>query len=79
MDVDRTHVGEPVKSKFAQKVKVRRSIEAEGIPYTCVSNNFFAGIFLPNFSQLGATTPPRDKVIILGDGNPKGTMSWHNN
>jgi len=72
MDVDRIDLFEPLKSKFTPKIKVRRTIETEGIPYTYVLNNFFAGIFLPNLSQLGATNPPRDKVSILGDGNPKG-------
>ncbi|KAI3959035.1 hypothetical protein MKX01_023711 [Papaver californicum] len=38
----------------------------------------FRWLFLPNFSQPGATTPPRDKVIILGDGNPKAnTLSFN--
>ncbi|KAG5110734.1 hypothetical protein JHK82_039957 [Glycine max] len=31
-DVDRTHAVEPAKSAFATKAKVRRAIEAEGIP-----------------------------------------------
>lgn len=75
MDVDRIDLFEPLKSKFTPKIKVRRTIETEGIPYTYVLNNFFAGIFLPNLSQLGATNPPRDKVSILGDGNPKG-KNW---
>ncbi|PRQ27060.1 putative eugenol synthase [Rosa chinensis] len=44
---------------------------AEGIPYTYVSSNCFAGYFLPTLAQPGATSPPRDKVIIVGDGNPK--------
>lgn len=70
--MDRTHAVEPAKSAFATKAKIRRTIEAEGIPYTHVSSNFFAGYFLPTLSQPGATAAPRDKVIILGDGNPKG-------
>ena len=71
-DVDRVHAVEPAKSAFAGKAKIRRAIEAAGIPYTYVSSNFFAGYFLPNLSQPGATAPPRDKVVIMGDGNPKG-------
>jgi len=70
--VDRVHAVEPSKSAFAAKAKIRRAIEAEGIPYTYVSSNYFADYFLPTLAQPGATTPPRDKVIIPGDGNPKG-------
>ncbi|KAK9677847.1 hypothetical protein RND81_11G171100 [Saponaria officinalis] len=70
-DVDRTHAVDPAKTAFAQKSEIRRAVEAQGIPYTYVSSNFFAGYFLPNLSQPGATSPPRDKVVILGDGNPK--------
>ena len=71
-DVDRVHAVEPAKSAFAAKGKIRRAIEAEGIPYTYVSSNYFADYFLPTLAQPRATTPPRDKVIIPGDGNPKG-------
>lgn len=70
--MDRVHPVEPAKTAFGIKAQIRRTIEAEGIPYTYVSSNFFAGFFLPSFAQPGATAPPRDKVIILGDGNPKG-------
>ncbi|MCL7027462.1 hypothetical protein MKW94_012512 [Papaver nudicaule] len=64
-DVDRSRAVEPTKSSFEDKVHLRRVIEDEGIPYTYVASNCFNGYFLPNFSQRGATTPPRDKVIIL--------------
>lgn len=70
--MDRVHAVEPAKSAFAIKAQIRRAVEAAGIPYTYVSSNFFAGYFLPSLSQPGATAPPRDKVVILGDGNPKG-------
>ncbi|KAH9319821.1 hypothetical protein KI387_021590 [Taxus chinensis] len=70
-DFDRHHAVEPLKSSFDLKVKVRRAIEAAGIPYTYVSANTFAGYFLPNLSQLGLTAPPRDKIVIYGDGNSK--------
>ncbi|OIW08718.1 hypothetical protein TanjilG_03394 [Lupinus angustifolius] len=74
-DVDRVHAVEPAKSAFEGKAKIRRTIEAEGIPYTYVASNFFSGYFLPNLSQPGATSPPRDKVTILGDGNPKAVFN----
>nr|AAF64179.1 phenylcoumaran benzylic ether reductase homolog TH4 [Tsuga heterophylla] len=70
-DVDKVHAVEPAKSVFEVKAKVRRAIEAEGIPYTYISSNCFAGYFLPGLGQPGLTTPPRDKIVILGDGNAK--------
>lgn len=71
-DVDRMDGVEPATTLYETKAKIRRAIEAEGIPYTYVSSNFFYGIFLFNLVQPGPTSPPRDKVVILGDGNPKG-------
>lgn len=68
-DVDRVHPVEPAKSAFETKAKIRRAVEAEGIPCTYVSSNYFAGYFLPTLAQPGLTSPPRDKLIILGDGN----------
>ncbi|XP_016441971.1 phenylcoumaran benzylic ether reductase TP7-like [Nicotiana tabacum] len=75
MDVDKTNAVEPAKSAFAVKSQIRRAIEAEGIPYTYVSCNCFAGYFLPTMVQPGATAPPRDKVIIPGDGNVKAVFN----
>lgn len=71
-DVDRSNAVEPAKSAFATKAQIRRAIEEHGIPYTYVSSGCFAGYFLPTLVQPGATAPPRDKVVILGDGNAKG-------
>ncbi|XP_076894208.1 eugenol synthase 1-like [Bidens hawaiensis] len=70
-DVDRTRAVEPAKSMFAVKAQIRRAIEAENIPYTYVSSNCYAGYFLPTLAQADVTAPPRDKAVILGDGNPK--------
>ncbi|KAG1366290.1 putative Isoflavone reductase [Cocos nucifera] len=69
IDFDRGHAVEPAKSIFATKAQIRRAIEAEGIPYTIVCSNFFAGYFLPSLGQVGAAGLPTDKVVILGDGN----------
>ncbi|KAG9452703.1 hypothetical protein H6P81_005607 [Aristolochia fimbriata] len=72
MDVDRVHEVDPAKSMFETKAKVRRMVEAKGIPYTSVSNNCMAGNFLPSLSQQGyPPCPPRDKVTILGDGQSR--------
>ncbi|XVE69858.1 hypothetical protein DITRI_Ditri10aG0025300 [Diplodiscus trichospermus] len=75
-DVDHVHAVEPAKTAFAIKAQIRRTIEAEGIPYTYVPSNCFAGYFLPTLAQPGATAPPRDKVVILGDGNAKAVFNY---
>ncbi|RZC30438.1 Isoflavone reductase-like protein isoform B [Glycine soja] len=71
LDVERHNAVEPVTSFLEKKVKIRRAIEAEGIPYTYICSNAFAGYFLPTLGQQNVTAPPRDKVVILGDGNVK--------
>jgi len=73
--VDRHNAVEPVISFFEKKVKIRRAIEAEGIPYTYICSNGFAGYFLRTLGQQNVTAPPRDKVTILGDGNVKGNTT----
>lgn len=76
-DVDHVHAVDPAKSVFAAKACIRRAIEAEGIPYTYISSNFFAGRFLPALGQIWVTGLPTDKVIILGDGNVKGKTNYN--
>ncbi|GAY51551.1 hypothetical protein CUMW_135040 [Citrus unshiu] len=76
IDDDRIHGAvEPAKSTYDVKAKIRRAVEAEGIPYTYVASYGLNGHFLPNLSQPEATAPPRDKVVILGDGNPKAVYN----
>ena len=70
--MDRQDAVGPVKFGFVAKSQIRRATEAARIPYTCIASNAFAGYFLSTFAQQGATAPPRDKVVILGDGNAKG-------
>ncbi|KAH6789367.1 NmrA-like negative transcriptional regulator family protein [Perilla frutescens var. frutescens] len=74
-DVDRVHAVEPATSVFQHKAQFRRLVEAAGVPYTYVSCNFFAGVFIRTLAQLDATHPPRDKVVILGDGNTKAVYN----
>ncbi|XP_051139580.1 isoflavone reductase-like protein [Andrographis paniculata] len=74
-DADRSRGVEPAKTIFESKSQIRRAIEAEGIPHTIVASNFFAGYSLATLSQeIYATAPPRDKVTIVGDGNPKAVF-----
>ncbi|KAL0017148.1 hypothetical protein SO802_004217 [Lithocarpus litseifolius] len=74
-DVDRVHAVDPAKTAFASKAQIRRAVEAEGVPFTYVSSSYFAGYFLPTLAQPGVTAPPRDKVVIPGDGNPKAIFN----
>ncbi|KAE8690349.1 Isoflavone reductase-like protein [Hibiscus syriacus] len=73
LDSDLNTAVEPAKSMYAVRAQIRRAIEVEGIPYTYVASNCFAGYILPSLSVAppGTASPPRDKVVILGDGNPK--------
>ncbi|GMH23388.1 hypothetical protein Nepgr_025231 [Nepenthes gracilis] len=76
-DVDRSTAVEPAKSAFATKAQIRRAIEAEGIPHTFVVCNCFAGFFLTTLAQPGlmAPPPPKDKLIIMGEGNVKAVFN----
>ncbi|KAM7250702.1 hypothetical protein ACFE04_022585 [Oxalis oulophora] len=74
-DPDRVHAVDPAKTAYANKAIIRRAIEAEGIPHTYVSSNFFARYVLPNLAQPGAKVPPRDKAFIFGDGMPKAIIN----
>ncbi|XP_049353914.1 isoflavone reductase homolog isoform X4 [Solanum verrucosum] len=74
-DVDCVHAVEPAKTTYNTKAQFRRIVEAEGIPFTYVVNFFFAGYFLPNLAQSGPVGPPKDKVVILGDGNTKAVFN----
>ncbi|CAN0866546.1 Phenylcoumaran benzylic ether reductase POP1 [Linum grandiflorum] len=67
-DVDHVNAVEPAKTAFGAKAKVRRVIESDGIPFTYVCSNLFDGLFLASLTQ-------RDKVVILGDGNPKAIFN----
>jgi hypothetical protein len=62
---------ELAKTMFSTKEKIHRAIEAKDILYTYVSRKGFDGRFFPSLKQLGLTTPPRDKIVIFGDGNAK--------
>ncbi|KAJ0256488.1 Isoflavone reductase P3 [Hirschfeldia incana] len=73
-DAEEESAVEPAKSIiFAAKRHIRRVVEAEGIPYTYIVSNCATEFFLSTLVQFmyGLTSPPRDKVNILGDGDSK--------
>ncbi|KAF5477870.1 hypothetical protein F2P56_004479 [Juglans regia] len=65
------HALEPGRVTFDEKMRVRNAIEAAKIPYTYVAGACFAGYFVGNLSQMVTLFPPKEKVLIYGDGNTK--------
>ncbi|GMY05760.1 probable pinoresinol-lariciresinol reductase 3 [Fagus crenata] len=59
---------------YSWKAEIRRLVEAEGIPYTVISCNFFMSFLIPSLVQPDLEAPPRDKATIFGDGNTKGVF-----
>lgn len=74
-DVDHVHGVGLAKAIFDKKANIRRAIEAAGVPYTYIASNYFQSFFLSSLFQPGLTSPPRDKVVILGDGNTKAIFN----
>lgn len=71
-DPDKVRISSMDHGFYSSKAEIRRTIEAEEIPHTFVSCNYFTSYFLPSLVQPGLKSPPRDKVRIFGDGNTKG-------
>ncbi|KAJ9537557.1 hypothetical protein OSB04_030290 [Centaurea solstitialis] len=65
---------EPGRVIFDDKMVVRKAIEDAGIPFTYVSANCFAGIFVGGLCQIGHLLPSRDSVVLFGDGNQKSVF-----
>ncbi|MFS7923210.1 putative oxidoreductase [Helianthus anomalus] len=65
------HAIEPGRVTFDDKMVVRKAIEDARIPFTYVSANCFAGIFVGGLCQFGTILPSRDSVVLHGDGNQK--------
>uniref|UniRef100_A0A8R7RBF6 NmrA-like domain-containing protein n=1 Tax=Triticum urartu TaxID=4572 RepID=A0A8R7RBF6_TRIUA len=53
-DVERVHTVDPAATLYAGKVRLRRLIEAEGIPHTYVCCNGFAETYLPSIGDVTA-------------------------
>lgn len=75
LDVDRGSHVEPAKSIYEIKAQIRRITEAAGIPYTYVSSNLSAGIYLSNLNKMGYVGPPVNRITIFGNGNRKGNSN----
>ncbi|KAJ3674143.1 hypothetical protein LUZ60_006135 [Juncus effusus] len=70
-DIDKANPIEPGLSFYNEKRRVRRAIEAAGIPYTYICCNSIAG--WPYFDNIhpSEVPPPLDCFQIYGDGNVK--------
>ncbi|XP_008781017.1 leucoanthocyanidin reductase-like [Phoenix dactylifera] len=70
-DIEKANPVEPGLSFYREKRKVRRAIEAAGIPYTYICCNSIAGWPYHNNTHPSEITPPLDRFQIYGDGNVK--------
>ena len=69
-EVDRVSGLPPFEALLDNKRKVRRAIEAAGIPFTYVSANSFAAYFVDYLLHPHQKT---DEVTVYGSGEAKGT------
>ncbi|XP_019707296.1 leucoanthocyanidin reductase isoform X2 [Elaeis guineensis] len=70
-DIDKADPVEPGQSFYKEKRKVRRAIEAAGIPYTYICCNSIAGWPYHDNTHPSEIAPPLDRFQIYGDGNVK--------
>lgn len=71
-DVDRADPVEPGLTMYIDKRRVRRSIEASGIPYTYICCNSIASWPYYDNAHPSEVVPPLDQFQIYGDGTVKG-------
>ncbi|KAF8020499.1 hypothetical protein BT93_G1040 [Corymbia citriodora subsp. variegata] len=74
LDPDKVQISGMDYNFYSRKAEIRRLVEAEGIPYTFVSCNFYTSYLLPSLVQPELKAPPRDEIKIYGDGNIKGVF-----
>ncbi|KAI3959033.1 hypothetical protein MKX01_023709 [Papaver californicum] len=73
-DPDKVRISDMDHGFYSSKAEIRCCIEAEEIPHTFISCNYFTSYFLPSLVQPGLKSPPKDKVRIFGDGNTKAVF-----
>lgn len=73
-DPDKVQISNMAYNFYTEKAEIRRLVEAEGIPYTIISCNFFMSFLIPSLVQPDLETPPRDKATIFGYGDTKGML-----
>lgn len=65
---------EPGRTTFDDKMKVRKAIEEAKIPFTYVCGMGFAAYQAGNLCQMRTLLPPKDKLLMYGNGNSKGNL-----
>ncbi|KAJ4785967.1 Pinoresinol-lariciresinol reductase-like protein [Rhynchospora pubera] len=65
------HAIAPGNAVFIDKMEVRKAIEQACIPFTYISANFYMAYSVANLAQLEKLFPPRESVVLYGDGNIK--------
>ncbi|XP_078165148.1 leucoanthocyanidin reductase-like [Carex rostrata] len=68
-DIDKANPVEPGLAFYKEKRRVRRAIEAAGIPYTYICCNSIAGWPYFDNTHPSEVPPPLDRFQIYGDGN----------
>ncbi|XP_031492540.1 leucoanthocyanidin reductase-like [Nymphaea colorata] len=70
-DIDKTNPVEPALTMYSHKRKIRRAVEASGIPYTYICCNSIAAWPYYDKTNPSKVPPPLDCFNIYGDGNVK--------
>lgn len=74
LDPYKTQVSDLDHNFYSSKAEIRQLVEAQNIPYTVISCNFFMSYLLPSLVQPGLKAPPRDKCTVFGNGDVKGVF-----
>ncbi|CAD5171287.1 leucoanthocyanidin reductase-like isoform X2 [Musa acuminata AAA Group] len=68
-DIDKANPVEPALSLYNRKRRVRRAVEAAGVPYTYICCNSIAGWPYHDNKHPSKAAPPLDRFVIYGDGS----------
>ena len=71
-DMDRADPVEPALTMYEEKRRVRRYIEAAGVPYTYICCNSIAAWPYHDNHHPADVLPPLDTFHVYGDGTVKG-------
>ncbi|KAJ8504986.1 hypothetical protein OPV22_005872 [Ensete ventricosum] len=68
-DIDKANPVEPALSLYNRKRRVRRAVEAAGVPYTYICCNSIAGWPYHDNKHPSKAAPPLDRFVMYGDGS----------
>ncbi|RZR97690.1 hypothetical protein BHM03_00026939 [Ensete ventricosum] len=72
-DIDKANPVEPALSLYNRKRRVRRAVEAAGVPYTYICCNSIAGWPYHDNKHPSKAAPPLDRFVMYGDGSVRGS------